>query len=83
MPLAISAEPGMKPNCMFKTSLLKKTSTENIYKYSVVTIINPVISYQLVEDFFNKKNVSTQSLVLKPSYRHLKSRRNYRHIHIL
>ena len=68
---------------MFKTSLPKKTSTENIYKYSIVTITNPVINYQLVEYFSNKKNVPTQDFEVKPSYRHLKSRRNYRHTHFL
>ncbi len=68
---------------MFKNSLTKKTSTENTYKYSVVTITNPVINYQLVEYSSNKKNVPIQGFKLKPSYRHLKSRRNYRHTHFL
>ena len=83
MPLAISAVPGIKPNCMFKTSILKKTSTENTYKYSAVTILNPFINYHLAENLSNKKNVSTQDFEAKLSYRHLKSRRKYRHTHIL
>lgn len=68
---------------MFKTSLLKKTSTENIYKYSFITVLNSVINYHLVENFSNKKNVSNQDFEVKPSYRHLKSKRNYRHTHFL